>query len=247
MPVFSRQSALLAGLLLAVVSISACHKKKPAEVDAPPPAAAPATSDNPAQTSAETSWEAAAEAATPRALSAEEKALAEKKKALADILAENTLLTDPKGQWAESATASSTRASDHSPQSHDSYAPWHATGKPNVDDNGLSTEAWLPAVENGGVEWLQVTFATPRPATALRIKQNTGPGAVIKIELLDDGGAVHTIFEGVDETQYEGVRFQWLKKEFPVTPYKVAGAKITLATNLIQGYNQIDAVQLVGE
>ena len=39
----------------------------------------------------------------------------------------------------------------------------------------------------------------------------------------------------------------WLTIPFDKTAYKTKRVKITLATNVVSGWNEIDAVQLIGE
>jgi hypothetical protein len=84
-------------------------------------------------------------------------------------------------------------------------------------------------------------------ATELRIRQSNAPGAIIKVELIDDKGGRHGIFSGVDETAYPPQTISWFNAKTDKTDYLVKGAVITLATNAVDGWNEIDAVQLVGE
>ncbi len=49
------------------------------------------------------------------------------------------------------------------------------------------------------------------------------------------------------ETKYPDNTIAWFKPEFEKTSYPVSGARITLATNAVSGWNEIDAVQLTGE
>jgi len=83
-------------------------------------------------------------------------------------------------------------------------------------------------------------------ASEIRIRQSFAPGAIIKVELIDTTGAGHVVYEGVDAATYDKYNF-WFRKSFDKTTYQVAGAKITLATNAVPSWNEIDAVQLIGE
>lgn len=102
--------------------------------------------------------------------------------------------------------------------------------------------AWSAKTADSGIEWLELTFAKPVRATAVRVRESSGPGAVIKIELFDDKGAAHGVWSGADPTK----DLNYLIAEFPKTAFKTNRVKITLATNIVSGWNQIDAVQLVG-
>ena len=159
-------------------------------------------------------------------------------------LDEEAILADPTGQWANSAEASSTFGDS---QGTAGYAAWQATGAPNVPRYADHSNAW--ATRNGDTkqpEWLRLTFEKPVYATALRIRQTAAPGAISKLELIDQAGGVHVIWESNDTTAYPKNTIGWLQQQFEPTPYLVTGARITLVTDRVWGWNEIDAVQLAG-
>jgi hypothetical protein len=213
------------------------------------PAAPPSPVAGPASTAAEPPAAAAAPdpAAAPAPAAAapagEDPAIAEKRLAVEFALDEEKLATDPRGQWAVTAKASSTYGDAKDPAD---YSASKATGAPDVANFGDNGQAWTAKEADGGIERLEVTFAKPVQATEIRIRQNSGPGALIKVELIDTTGASHAVHEGVDTAQYDKYNF-WFRKSFEKTAYKVAGAKLTLATNVVPSWNEIDAVQLIGE
>jgi hypothetical protein len=226
-PKFSGRTVCV--LLVLVCGLVACGKKSEA-----PAEAAPA----PAPAAAAPAVDAAADAAASEAAS--------KKKAIERALAEQAIVDDAKGQWASAATASSTYAGEKDPASTASYAPSQATGKPNVENYGDDSRSWAPAQADGGIEWLQLDFATPASARELRIRQNNAPGAIIKLELIDEAGERHMVWQGVDDATYDSGTVYWFVRSFEPTPYKARSARVTLATNAVSGWNEIDAVQLVG-
>jgi hypothetical protein len=161
-------------------------------------------------------------------------------------LDEKAILQETHGQWASAATASSAYGQATAPKAP--YSASQATGAPNVErysDNPLS---WTPrSGDSKDAEWLEVKFARAVHATSLRVRQNAGPGAVAKIELIDKEDRPHTVWEGVDKTLYANNTIGWFVKDMPRTDYLVTGARITLATARVWGPNEIDAVQLVGQ
>lgn len=220
-------------VLLVIVAAglaAACSKHKEAPA---PTAPAPATAAAPAAPAAQ-------------AASAEDPDMAAKRKALEFALREDGYKTDPLGQWAVDAKASSTFA-DKLDDKAAGYHPMRATGVPDVQRYGDVSEAWASKTPDSGIEWLELGYAKPVNATELRIRQNNAPGAIVKVELLETGGAAHTVFQGPDATAYESNTISWLNIKFEKTPYKTQRVKITLATNAVAGWNEIDAVQLVGE
>ncbi len=241
MPAHSKWS--LTALLVLAVTLSACAKKE--EAPAPAPEAAPPA----AQTAAPAPAPAPAPAAPePAAAPAAPDPAADKKAvAVAMALAEEEIASNPRGQWAVSATASSTYAGDKSPGATTPYTASRATGAPDCEHFGNNANSWAAETADKGIEWLEVRFAKPVHATEIRIRQNDVPGTIIKVELLDEAGAKHAIWQGVDDQPYPKSTIVWFKKTFESTPYAVTGARITLATNAGSGYEEIDAVQLLGD
>lgn len=159
---------------------------------------------------------------------------------------EKKILADPLGQWASSAVASSTYAQTADQKA--GYSAWQATGAPNVSRYSDNPAAWTTrSGDSKTPEWLEVKFARPVYATSLRIRQSAAPGAISKLELIDADGASHEIWSGADATPYQKNTIGWLVQDIPKTSFVVTGARITLATARVWGWNQIDAVQLVGE
>lgn len=230
-------------VFLAAALMVGCTKKKEAVAAAPAPAPTAAPAPAPAPAPAATTVPAAGATAAAPADSPE---AAAKRKAVEFALREDGYKNDPLGQWATDAKASSTFASDLN-NATASYHPMRATGAPDVQRYSDAGEAWASKTADSGIEWLELGYAKPVNATELRIRQNNAPGAIIKVELFEAGGAAHTVFQGPDSTVYEPNAISWLIVKTEKTPYKTQRIKITLATNSVSGWNEIDAVQLVGE
>ncbi|MBL9210381.1 MAG: hypothetical protein JNL92_07920, partial [Opitutaceae bacterium] len=111
---------------------------------------------------------------------------------------------------------------------------------------GNSPDAWCPASQNNGLDWLEVGFAQPVRATGVRVRQNLSPGAIIKVEAIAADGTAHVWWEGVDPvTTSSGREIAWFGVNVPATPYPVAKLKLTLNLAAKPDWEQIDAVQLV--
>jgi hypothetical protein len=201
-------------------------------------AAAPATvaADVSAASSAVAPAAPAAPAAPPTAAERE----AERKKAQIEwALKQDEIKSDPNGQWATDAKASSTF---NDANGNTSYSASQATGEPNVQTYSTTPQAWSSKTPDSGIEWLELTFAKPVRANAVRVRESSGSGALIKIEVFDEKGVAHTVWSGADSTK----ELNYLIAEFPKTAFMTNRVKLTLATNVVGGWNQIDAVQLVG-
>jgi hypothetical protein len=208
-----------------------------ADVSAASSAVTPAASA-PAATAAPAA--ATAAPATPAAPPTAAEREAERKKAQIEwALKQDEIKSDPNGQWATDAKASSTF---NDAKGNTSYSASQATGEPNVQTYSTTPQAWSSKTPDSGIEWIELTFAKPVRANAVRVRESSGSGALIKIELFDEKGAAHTVWTGTDSTK----ELNYLIAEFPKTAFMTNRVKLTLATNVVSGWNQIDAVQLVG-
>jgi hypothetical protein len=77
-------------------------------------------------------------------------------------------------------------------------------------------------------------------AEEVRIRESCGSGTVITVEVFDEQGAAHTVWAGNDPT----TDLNYLILKTPKTAFKTDRVKITLATNVVSGWNEIDAIQL---
>ena len=152
---------------------------------------------------------------------------------------QDEIKNDSNGQWAIQATASSTY---NDAQGTASWSANQVTGPPNVEKYGDDGHAWAPKTPDAGIEWVDLKYPKPVYATAVRIRESCGSGAVIKVELFDESSKPHTVWAGNDPT----TDLNYLIVNFGKTPYKSDRVKVTLATNVVPGWNEIDAVQLVG-
>jgi hypothetical protein len=152
---------------------------------------------------------------------------------------QDEIKNDPNGEWAIGATASS---SYNDAQGQAAWSANQATGAPNVDKYGDDGKAWTSKTPDAGIEWLDLKYPKAIRASEVRVRESCGSGAVIKIELFDEGGAAHTVWAGNDPT----TGLNYLMVKFTKTNFKTDRVKVTLATNVIPGWNEIDAVQLVG-
>jgi hypothetical protein len=140
-------------------------------------------------------------------------------------------------QWAESAKASSEYGAT-------GWSASQATGKPNTLQAGDAQTAWASMAADGGEEWLELTFANWVEPTSVCIHENCAPGAVAKLEILDAEGKWHTLWKGKDPTTACPGVFQ---VPFDRPKFAARTIRIVLDTSLVAGWNEIDAVELIGE
>jgi hypothetical protein len=213
------------GVLAVVLLFTGCKKEAPnreattaAKPVAPPPVATPAAASPGADANTETTAKLAG---------------------AAWALKQDEIKNDQKGQWAIQATASSTY---NDAQGTAGWSANQATGAPNVEKYTDDGRAWAPKTPDGGIEWLDLKYPRPVYGEEVRVRESCGSGAVIKIEVFDEQGTAHTVWAGNDPT----TDLNYLIAKFPKTSFKTDRVKVTLATNVVPGWNEIDAVQLVG-
>ncbi|MBI4564118.1 MAG: hypothetical protein HY716_05425 [Planctomycetes bacterium] len=141
------------------------------------------------------------------------------------------------GQWAVDAEASSEYGRPN-------WSAQQACGKPNTMQAGDQQTAWATKQQDAGAEWLQLSYEfSVRPAR-VRIHETFNPGAVVKIEAQDAEKRWHVLWKGKDETRdCPG----WLDVRFDPPKFGTRVIRITLDTSLVAGWNEIDAVQFLGE
>jgi hypothetical protein len=152
---------------------------------------------------------------------------------------EAAFLADPNGQWATSASASSEYA-------HDRYSAMQATGAPDVDTYSDNPNAWCNSGASTKEDWLELGFARPVTATELRVRQNYTPGTIAKVEAIAADGRAQLLWEGTDPNVYPDRQIAWFVLRFPAPPFPVSKIRLTLNVAALNGWKQIDAVQLVG-
>lgn len=144
---------------------------------------------------------------------------------------------DTKGrlhQWAAFATASTQYAEQD-------WSAGQIVGPPNTAAFGDARTAWASKAPDGGAEWLKVEVRLAVRISRIRIHETFNPGAVTKIEALGEDDKPFVLWEGRDP------RREWF--EVPLTGQKklIRKIRITLDTTRVAGWNEIDAVELVGE
>jgi hypothetical protein len=144
---------------------------------------------------------------------------------------------DVGGQFAIEAEATSQFGDD-------GYAPVQATGSPNVlvaSDNPL---AWASKDPDAGEETLTLVYEHVVTPTGVRIFESYNPGAVVRIEAFDlDEEEWVVLWEGQELTDEPLRTFSPALDE---AEFQTDQLRLTLDTAAVGGWNEIDAVELLG-
>jgi small nuclear ribonucleoprotein (snRNP)-like protein len=123
------------------------------------------------------------------------------------------------------------------------WGPEQATGAPDTMEAGDKTTAWAPAEPDGGPEWLRLGYGKAVHVAEVRIRETCKPGGVCRVTAIPAAGREVTLWEGDDPTlEAPG--------EFVVQPrqdVEAASIQVYLDTRKTEGWDEIDAVELVGK
>lgn len=139
-------------------------------------------------------------------------------------------------QWASRAAASSEYSSTD-------WSALQATGEPETyPEHGDIETAWAPLEENAGIEWLDLEYEVPVLITRVEIYETYNPGAIIGLEIYDRDGGRHLAWEGsMEPTRTARI------SPIDIDPYFPSDRiRIILDTRRTPGWNEIDAVALIG-
>lgn len=124
-----------------------------------------------------------------------------------------------------------------------SWGPEQAAGEPDTNAAGDRPTAWAPAVADGGTEWLQAEFENPADLAKIVVRQTCNPGGITKVVAVTDSGTEIPIWTGEDPGK---------GKDMDDTPFNVPGGinakrvKVYIDTSKVAGWEEIDAMQIVG-
>ena len=123
------------------------------------------------------------------------------------------------------------------------WGPEQAVGAPDTASAGDFRTAWAPASADGGVEWIQATFAKPTDIAKLIVRQTSNPGAITKVVAVMDTGTEVPVWSGEDPSRGQAIADTPFAFPANVTASKV---RVYLDTSKKPGWEEIDALQLIG-
>ena len=138
-------------------------------------------------------------------------------------------------QWATNAAASSEWSAVE-------WSAGQAIGVPDVNDCA-DDRAWATA-DPDTIDWLELTYEVPVRPTEIHIYEVWAPGSVVKVEVKNQLGVYHTVYEGTPTPHPTCLRTFSIHVT-SVTDL-VNAVRLTVDQRTRRDWNEIDAVQLVG-
>ena len=141
-------------------------------------------------------------------------------------------------QWASSAKATSQYGSP-------SWAARQATHAPNTKTCGDNSTAWA-SKSDLSIDSLTVGFKVPVVPKLVKVYESYNPGQVTKVQVVDVKGKVTDVYSAAPAAA-PGCPYV-LKVPITGVTAKVKTVRITVDQSVLRiGWNEIDAVQLVGK
>lgn len=117
-------------------------------------------------------------------------------------------------------------------------------GIPNVATYSDDANAWASSSKNGTIETLTLGFGIPVHASGVTIRETLGNGFVTKIEVLSADNKYSQVWNGIDTATANVVAD--FTANFSPTPFLVKGVRLTINTDHVEGWEEIDSVALIG-
>jgi hypothetical protein len=98
------------------------------------------------------------------------------------------------------------------------------------------------------VEWLELDYERAVGVDSIRVHESHNPGAISKVAIIRPDGGEETVWEGNLADNAQTPQNELLQSDFKAPRY-VQGQKVRVYvdTGRVPGWNEIDAVQLVGK
>lgn len=122
------------------------------------------------------------------------------------------------------------------------WSAMQAAGPPNADAHRDDSNAWAPRDPEMGLQWLDLVYASPDRISGVRIHETCTSGAVSELRARDTDGAWHVLWTGTAN----GGLDKPLEITFAPTSWRVQAVRVVLDTDRTIGWNEIDAVEILG-
>ncbi len=125
-----------------------------------------------------------------------------------------------------------------------SWTPGQSAGPPDTASHGDFATAWASSAPDGGKEWLQLSYPNATEIKQVVIHESYNPGAVSRVLALMPDGREQVLWEGTENVQNPGEK---MDSVFDV-PAGVRSdrLRVELDTQRVAGWNEIDAVEMIG-
>ncbi|HKS36316.1 MAG TPA: hypothetical protein VJW76_03935 [Verrucomicrobiae bacterium] len=121
------------------------------------------------------------------------------------------------------------------------WGPEQISGPPDTDRDGDIQTAWASREPDGGAEWLWADFEHPAELAQVRIRETFNPGAISKVTAVINGQQI-VLWEG-NAASGQAPRDFVVNAPSGINTQSVV---VHLDTSRVSGWNEVDAIELVG-
>lgn len=122
------------------------------------------------------------------------------------------------------------------------WGPEQATGAPDTLQAGDYRTAWASLEADSGPEWLVVDFPKEVEVAQVRVRETLGPGTIFMVSAILADGSERILWHGTEPAAEAPVEMEFN----PSSQVRSRRIRIQLDTTVVKGWNEIDAVELVG-
>jgi hypothetical protein len=137
------------------------------------------------------------------------------------------------------------------PQLDRHWGPEQATGEPDTFEGGDMVTAWASLSTDDQQEWLALEYDQAVTIRTIVVYESFNPGALIKITALNADGEKE-LWSGVDPSPRARGQLEQGPQHLAVStielpaPAKANRIKLYLDSKSVRGWNEVDAVALIG-
>jgi hypothetical protein len=124
------------------------------------------------------------------------------------------------------------------------WSPLQATGEPDTPRAGDLQTAWASKQPEMGLVWLELDFEEAVLPDAVRVHETLGPGTVAQVLAKAPNGTWVTLWEGEAP---RAAAPSWFEPDLGRAHSRTRTIRIVLDTDRVPGWNEIDAVELIGD
>jgi len=125
-----------------------------------------------------------------------------------------------------------------------SWSPVQATGAPDTPIDGDLGTAWASKRPEMGIVTLDLEYDRAVRVDGVRVHETLAPGALVRIEVRGPDGAWEAVWSGEERP---GPSPWWSEPPIRPTYYSTNAIRLVIDTDRVPGWNEIDAVELVGD
>jgi hypothetical protein len=115
-------------------------------------------------------------------------------------------------------------------------------GAPDTERAGDFPTAWASLDPDGGPEWVVVDFPKEVEVGQVRVRETLGPGTIFMVSAILADGSEKILWHGTEPAAEAPVEMEFN----PSSQVRSRRIRVQLDTSKVSGWNEIDAVELVG-